>query len=136
MRHFWCAAAAARRPSGRELGWSATLSIDDPVDIIADDDEIVIRRQRPRVTMDELLARFDPASHWHDLNLDDAPIGNETPRMSYAPERGDIILIEMSPQAGSEMAGLHHALVLSEQRFSVAIRWIVACPIITKNKGC
>jgi hypothetical protein len=59
MRHFWCAAAAAaRRPSGRELGWSATLSIDDPVDIIADDDEIVIRRQRPRVTMDELLARF------------------------------------------------------------------------------
>jgi mRNA interferase MazF len=55
--------------------------------------------------------------------------------MTYAPERGDIILIEMSPQAGSEMAGPHRALVLSEQRFSVATGWVVACPITTKIKG-
>lgn len=55
--------------------------------------------------------------------------------MSYAPERGDIILIEMSPQAGSEMAGPHRALVLSEQRFSVATGWVVACPITSKIKG-
>jgi len=55
--------------------------------------------------------------------------------MAYAPERGDIILIEMSPQAGREMAGEHRAIVLSEQVFSVATGWVVACPITTKIKG-
>jgi len=55
--------------------------------------------------------------------------------MAYAPERGDIILIEMSPQAGSEMAGEHRAVVLSEQVFSVATGWVVVCPITTKIKG-
>jgi len=55
--------------------------------------------------------------------------------MAYAPERGDIILIELSPQAGSEMAGEHRAIVLSERAFSVATGWVVVCPITTKIKG-
>ena len=55
--------------------------------------------------------------------------------MAYAPERGDIILIELSPQAGTEMAGEHRAIVLSEQAFSVATGWVVVCPITTKIKG-
>ena len=55
--------------------------------------------------------------------------------MVYTPERGDIILIELSPQAGTEMAGEHRALVLSEQAFSVATGWVVVCPITTKIKG-
>ena len=56
----------------------AHLHIDDAVDIIARENEIVIRRQRPRVTMAELLAQFDPAKHRHDLQLDVEPVGNET----------------------------------------------------------
>ena len=55
--------------------------------------------------------------------------------MAYTPERGDIILIELSPQAGTEMAGEHRAIVLSEQVFSVATGWVVVCPITTKSKG-
>jgi len=55
--------------------------------------------------------------------------------MTYTPERGDIILIELSPQAGSEMAGEHRAIVLSEQIFSIATGWVVVCPITTKIKG-
>jgi mRNA interferase MazF len=55
--------------------------------------------------------------------------------MGYAPERGDIILIELSPQAGTEMAGEHRTIVLSEQAFSVATGWVVVCPITTKIKG-
>lgn len=55
--------------------------------------------------------------------------------MSYAPERGDIILLDFSPQAGTEMAGQHRALVLSERAFSVATGWVVVCPITTKIKG-
>ena len=56
----------------------AGLHIDDAVDVIANEDEIVIRRRRPRVAMADLLARFDPAKHRHDLAFDDAPIGRET----------------------------------------------------------
>jgi mRNA interferase MazF len=55
--------------------------------------------------------------------------------MTYTPSRGDIILIELSPQAGREMAGEHRAIVLSEQAFSVATGWVVVCPITTKIKG-
>jgi mRNA interferase MazF len=55
--------------------------------------------------------------------------------MAYAPDRGDIILIELSPQAGTEMAGEHRAIVLSEQMFSIATGWVVVCPITTKIKG-
>jgi len=54
---------------------------------------------------------------------------------AYTPDRGDIILVEFSPQAGSEMAGDHRAIVLSERAFSVATGWVVACPITTKIKG-
>jgi mRNA interferase MazF len=55
--------------------------------------------------------------------------------MAYAPDKGDIILIEFSPQSGTEMAGEHRAIVLSEQTFSVATGWVVVCPITTKIKG-
>jgi hypothetical protein len=48
------------------------------VDILAREDEIIIRRQAPRPTLDDLLARFDPAKHRHDLMLDDPPVGGET----------------------------------------------------------
>jgi mRNA interferase MazF len=55
--------------------------------------------------------------------------------MAYAPDRGDIVLINLSPQAGSEMAGPHRCIVLSEARFSVATGYAVVCPITTKIKG-
>lgn len=55
--------------------------------------------------------------------------------MAYDPERGDIVLINWSPQAGTEMKDSHRAIVLSERAFNVATGWIVACPITTKIKG-
>ena len=55
--------------------------------------------------------------------------------MAYSPERGDIVLIQLSPQAGTEMAGEHRAIVLSEHGFNVATGWAVVCPITTKIKG-
>ncbi len=56
----------------------AHLGIDDAIDVIATDDEIVIRRRRPHVTMDALLAAFEPDRHRHDLAFDVAPSGSET----------------------------------------------------------
>ncbi len=56
-------------------------------------------------------------------------------RAAYAPARGDIVLLDLSPQAGREMAGPHRCLVLSEARFSVATGYAFVCPITTKIKG-
>lgn len=72
----WGNSAAVRLPSAVLEG--AHLRVDDPVEVIARADEIVIRRQRPRVTLDSLLAQFDPEKHRHDLLLDDPPAGIET----------------------------------------------------------
>lgn len=55
--------------------------------------------------------------------------------MVYAPDRGDIFLLDLSPQAGSEMAGEHRVLVLSERNFNVGTGCFIACPITTKIKG-
>jgi len=56
----------------------AQLRIDDAVEVLAREDEIIIRRQRPHVTMADLLARFDRTKHRHTLELDDDPTGSET----------------------------------------------------------
>ena len=56
----------------------AHLHLDDAVDIIAREDEIIIRRQRPHVTMADLLSKFDPEKHRHDLVLDGDAVGTET----------------------------------------------------------
>ena len=56
----------------------AGLHVDDAVEGVASEDEIIIRRQRPRVTMAELLARFDPTKHRHNLAFDGDPAGSET----------------------------------------------------------
>ena len=72
----WGNSAAVR--IGATVLARARLHVDDPVEVIARDDEIVIRRQRPRVSMDELLARFDPEKHRHALQFDVEPTGTET----------------------------------------------------------
>jgi antitoxin MazE len=56
----------------------AQLRVDDVVDVIANQGKVVIRKQRPQVTMAELLARFDPEKHRHALHFDAPPIDRET----------------------------------------------------------
>lgn len=57
---------------------TAHFQLEDQVEVIAKEGEIVIRKQRPRVTMAELLARFDPKKHRHNLQFDVEPAGTET----------------------------------------------------------
>lgn len=45
------------------------------------------------------------------------------------PERGDIVLLNYSPQSGIEMKGEHYALVLSHFKYNKATNCIIACPI-------
>ena len=45
------------------------------------------------------------------------------------PERGDIVLLNYTPQAGTEMKGEHYALVLSHFKYNNSTNCIIACPI-------
>lgn len=56
-------------------------------------------------------------------------------RSPYVPDRGDIVLLDFSPQAGTEMKGEHRGIVLSEKEFSIATGWMVVCPITRQIKG-
>jgi antitoxin component of MazEF toxin-antitoxin module len=72
----WGNSAAIRL--GTAILESAQMQIDDAVDVSVREFEIIIRRAQPRVTMTELLEKFDPEKHRHDLAFDQEPAGTET----------------------------------------------------------
>ena len=53
----------------------------------------------------------------------------------YVPERGDLVWIDFSPQAGHEQANRRPALVLSPRLYNAAAGLALVCPITTKAKG-
>ncbi|HWE40440.1 MAG TPA: endoribonuclease MazF [Isosphaeraceae bacterium] len=52
-----------------------------------------------------------------------------------APERGDVIWIDMSPQAGREQAGRRPAVVLSPRAYNAKVGLAIVCPITSRVKG-
>ncbi len=55
--------------------------------------------------------------------------------MPWAPQRGDVVWISFSPQAGHEQAGRRPAAVLSPQRYNDKVGLAVLCPITSALKG-
>lgn len=55
--------------------------------------------------------------------------------MIYTPERGDIIWLNFTPQAGHEQKGMRPALVLSPQQYNKKTGLAVCCPITSNIKG-
>ena len=53
----------------------------------------------------------------------------------YAPSRGDIVWISLSPQAGHEQAGRRPALVISPIQYNRKVGLAVLCPITSQVKG-
>lgn len=53
----------------------------------------------------------------------------------YVPDRGDIIWISFSPQAGKEQSGHRPAIVLSHKEYNKRIGLSILCPITSKVKG-
>ena len=51
------------------------------------------------------------------------------------PDRGDLVWLEFSPQAGHEQAGRRPALVLSPRIFNDRTGLAFVCPITSKAKG-
>lgn len=53
----------------------------------------------------------------------------------YIPERGDIVWLDFSPQAGHEQAGRRPALVVSPAAYNRASGLALVCPVTTRVKG-
>jgi mRNA interferase MazF len=53
----------------------------------------------------------------------------------YVPERGDIVWLQIEPQAGDEQAGLRPAMVLSPRAYNERTGLALCCPITNQVKG-
>lgn len=58
-----------------------------------------------------------------------------TARDSYIPDRGDVIWIDMMPQAGHEQSGRRPALVLSPASYNGKTGLAILCPLTSQIKG-
>ena len=54
---------------------------------------------------------------------------------SYVPDRGDLVWLEFTPQAGSEQCGRRPALVLSPKAYNGKVGLALFCPVTSKVKG-
>lgn len=55
--------------------------------------------------------------------------------MSFIPERGDVVWINLDMQAGHKQAGVRPVLVLSPASYNGRVGLMVCCPITTQSKG-
>lgn len=53
----------------------------------------------------------------------------------YVPERGDVIWLDVAPQAGPEQRGQRPVLVLSPAAYNGRVGLAVCCPITSQVKG-
>jgi len=53
----------------------------------------------------------------------------------YVPERGDLVWLDFSPQAGHEQRGLRPALVVSSSAYNAKTGLALFCPITNQIKG-
>jgi mRNA interferase MazF len=54
---------------------------------------------------------------------------------NYIPGRGDVVWIDMNPQAGHEQAGRRPAVVLSPSAYNSKVGLALFCPITSQIKG-
>ena len=55
--------------------------------------------------------------------------------MNFAPDRGDLVWLNFTPQAGHEMKDSHPALVLSPKSYNAKVGLALFCPITSKIKN-
>lgn len=54
---------------------------------------------------------------------------------AYVPARGDIVWVQLNPQAGHEQAGRRPALVVSPGSYNRRVGLALLCPITSQAKG-
>lgn len=52
----------------------------------------------------------------------------------YAPDAGDVVWLQFSPQVGHEQVGQHPALVLSPAKYNRLAGLMICCPMTTHPK--
>lgn len=55
--------------------------------------------------------------------------------MSYIPDRGDIVWLNFTPQAGHEQQGTRPALIISPKIYNKKTNLALCCPITSSEKG-
>ena len=55
--------------------------------------------------------------------------------MAYTPDRGDIVWLNFTPQAGHEQKGKRSAIILSPKEYNKKTGLAVCCPITSNVKG-
>jgi mRNA interferase MazF len=53
----------------------------------------------------------------------------------YTPRRGDVVWINLNPQAGHEQAGRRPAVVLSPEKYNRKTGLALFCPVTSRVKG-
>lgn len=56
-------------------------------------------------------------------------------RSPYVPERGHVVWISLTPQAGHEQAGRRPALVISPGAYNGKVGLAIFCPVTSQVKG-
>jgi len=56
-------------------------------------------------------------------------------RISYVPERGDVVWMTMNPRAGHEQAGRRPAVILSPAAYNAKVGLVLAAPVTSRVKG-
>ena len=54
---------------------------------------------------------------------------------NYIPQKGDVVWINMHPQAGHEQAGRRPAIVLSPRAYNAKVGLALFCPVTNQIKG-
>ena len=55
--------------------------------------------------------------------------------MSYVPDRGDIVWLNFTPQAGHEQRGTRPAIIISPKIYNKKTSLVLCCPITSNIKG-
>jgi mRNA interferase MazF len=56
-------------------------------------------------------------------------------RLSYVPDRGDLVHVNLSPSAGRELTGPHYALILSPKSYNQASGVTICVAITSRIRG-
>jgi mRNA-degrading endonuclease toxin of MazEF toxin-antitoxin module len=56
-------------------------------------------------------------------------------RLSYTPDRGDLVHVNLSPSTGRELTGPHYALILSPKSYNQASGLVICIGITSRIRG-